>query len=147
MDNIRGLIVCSLASLAAYFHPIQNVLIGIFWVFLLNFVFGLLAGLVRNKESFEFKKAFMCIIEACVFFVIIASVFFVGDYIGNKEGALQCVTSITYVLIYFYTVNIFKNLKLLFPNNKPIAFIHYVISIEFVTKIPNLDKFLKLESK
>lgn len=147
MDNIRGLIVCSLASLAAYFHPIQNVLIGIFWVFLLNFVFGLLAGLVRNKECFEFKKAFMCIIEACVFFVIIASVFFVGDYIGNKEGALQCVTSITYVLIYFYTVNIFKNLKLLFPNNKPIAFIHYVISIEFVTKIPYLDKFLKLESK
>lgn len=88
----------------------------------------------------------MCGIEACVFFVIMASVFYVGDHIENKSGALQCITAITYTLIYFYSVNIFKNLKQLFPKSRAIAFIYFVISIEFVSKIPHLEKFLKQEA-
>lgn len=146
MDNIRGVLICSIAPIAAYFHPIQNVLSALLVLFTLNFIFGLLAGIIVNKETFQIKKAFMCGVEACVFFVIMASVFYVGDHIENKDGALQCITAITYTLIYFYSVNIFKNLKHLFPKSRAIAFIYFVISIEFVAKIPHLEKFLKQEA-
>jgi hypothetical protein len=57
-------------------------------------------------------------------------------------GALQAVSTITYALIYFYAVNIFKNLRQLFSGSKAITFIHYLISVEVLQKLPHLNRFL-----
>lgn len=145
MESIRNFIGFSLAAIAAYFSPIQNILLAVLCVLAVNFLMGLIAGVLVSKEPFSFRKAFYCFIEALVFFALIALIFFVGDKINNKEGALQCISGMTYALIYFYGVNIFKNLKRLLPSNKVIAFIYYVVSIEFVDKIPYLKEFLKIE--
>lgn len=145
MESIKSFIAFSLAALAAYFQPIQDILTAIVWILGANFALGLLAGILVNKESFDFRKAFYCIIEAVVFFALLSFVFIIGDKINNREGAIQCISAITYALLYFYGVNIFKNLKRLLPSSKLIAFIYYVISIEFVDKIPYLKEFLKIE--
>ena len=145
MESIRNFIGFSFAAIAAYFNPIQDILSAVFYILVINFIVGLFSGLLVNKEPFSFKKAFYCFIEALVFLSLIAVIFFIGDKINNRSGALQCISGITYALIYFYSVNVFKNLKRLFPKNKLIAFIYYVISIEFVDKVPYLKEFLKIE--
>jgi len=147
MDTIRNLFACTVAAVAAYFHPIQDILLAILVVLGVNFMLGLLSGVLMDKERFNFKKGFICFIEAAVYFALISFIFFVGDKIHNKDGALQCISAITYALLYFYGVNIFKNLHRLLPVNRLIAFLYYVVSFAFVDKIPYLKEFLKIENK
>ena len=135
-----------LSALAAYFHPISDIVFCTVYIFGLNFVLGLIAGMAIDNESFSFKKAFHCILHTCIFFLIIASVYFVGEHMGNQQGAIQCVTAVTYALIYFLAVNIFRNLRALFRDNRWIRFIYYCISMEFVKKIPFMTEFLEHEN-
>ncbi len=145
MESIRNFIGFSIAAIAAYFNPIQDILSAVLCILVVNFVVGLFAGILVNKEPFSFRKAFYCFIEALVFFSLIAIIFFIGDKIGNKSGALQCISGLTYALMYCYGVNVFRNLKGLFPKSRLIAFIYYVISVEFVDKVPYLKEFLRIE--
>lgn len=147
MDNIKNLIVCSFAPIAAYFSPIENILKAVLLLLAMNFIFGLAAGRLVDKDEFRFKKAFACFVQAFVFAVIMACAFYIGDHMGNKDGALYCVSSFGCVLIYFYSVNVFRNLKLIFPKNRVFAFVYYVLSVEFITKIQYLDNYLKQEHK
>lgn len=143
MDKTKEVLICSFAALAAYFQPLQDIILGVSWVFVVNFICGLLTGKIVNKESFVFRKAFVCFAEALVIFGLMTTVFIVGEKIDNAPGAMQCITGIVYALLYFYGVNITRNLCLLFPNNKLLCFIYYVISIEFAAKIPYIKDFLK----
>ena len=147
MENIKILIIGVLSSVAAYFHPITHVLFSLFYLFLLNLLFGLVAGITINKEVFSFRKAFNCMKETAVFFLILASIYTVGEKMGNPSGALQCVTAVTYAFIYFYTVNILKNLRRLFPASRGLAFVYYAVSFEFVRKVPFLSDFINQEKE
>lgn len=143
MDNIKNFIVCSFAPIAAYFSPIENILKAVLLLLALNFIFGLAADILADHKGFCFKKAFTCFIQIFIFAVIMACAFYIGDHMGNKEGALYCVSSFGCVLIYFYSANIFRNLKQIFPKNKVFSFVYYVISVEFINKIQYLDNYLK----
>lgn len=145
MEQIKNVIVWILAAVGSYFAPIQSIFLGVVWVFALNFLFGLLNGLIVKDEDFSLKKACICFLEATVLFVLMSSIFFVGEKIGNPSGALQCITGIVYALIYFYSVNILRNIKGIFPDNRLIAFLYMVVSIEFVKKIPYLATFTEKE--
>ncbi|WP_455671702.1 phage holin family protein [Phocaeicola sp.] len=145
--DIKNFIVCSFAPIAAYFSPIENILKAVLLLLALNFVFGLAAGILVDRDGFNFKKAFACFIQVCIFAVIMACAFYIGDHMGDKDGALYCVSSFGCVLIYFYSVNIFRNLKLIFPKNRVFAFAHYVLSVEFITKIQYLENYLKQEKQ
>lgn len=142
MEQIRSLIACIIAAVMAYFAPVGSIFLGVAWVFLVNFLFGLLNGVIVKKEGFSFRKAFSCIVEAMILYILMVSIFFVGDRIGNPEGAMQCITAVVYALIYFYTVNVLRNLKGLFPGNSTLRFLYWILSIEFVRKIPFIGNYL-----
>lgn len=142
MDNIRSLAGCIISAVFAYFTPVESIFLGVAWVFLVNFIFGLLNGIVVKSEPFSFRKAFSCIVEAMVLYVLMATIFLVGDRIGNQPGAMQCITAVVYALIYFYTVNILRNIKGLFPGNRLIRFLYWILSIEFVKEIPFVGDYL-----
>ena len=142
MENIRSLAGCVISAVVAYFAPIESIFLGVAWVFVVNFVFGLLNGIVVKNEIFSFRKAFSCFVEAMVLYVLMATIFLVGDRIGNQSGAMQCITAVVYALIYFYAVNILRNIKGLFPGNKTIRSLYWILSIEFVKEIPFIGDYL-----
>ena len=142
MENIRSIAGCVISAVVAYFAPIESIFLGVAWVFVVNFVFGLLNGIVVKNEIFSFRKAFSCFVEAMVLYVLMATIFLVGDRIGNQSGAMQCITAVVYALIYFYAVNILRNIKGLFPGNKTIRFLYWILSIEFVKEIPFIGDYL-----
>ena len=148
MDYLRNLIIGLITSITAYLSPIDGEMKSLLIIFSLNFLFGLLAGLLIDKEGFSFKKAWKCVIEATIIFVLICSIYFIGREKGNPEGALQCVSFVSYSVLYFYSVNILKNLKNLAPPQsicyRAVAFLYYVVSVEFVKKIPYLPQYLKV---
>ena len=146
MDYIKNLIAALFTGLAAYLSPLSGELSSLLAVFLLNFFVGLLAGLIINKESWSFKKAFRCILEATAFLLLVCAIYYIGEHKGNPEGALQCISFVTYSIYWFYGVNILRNLKELLPEGstgyKVVAFLYYVVSIEFVKNIPYLNAYL-----
>ena len=143
MQTTKSFIAVSLASILAYFQPIGSILTAILWLFLLNFIFGLVAGIVANKESFNFRKAFACVTEASVFLVILSAIFYIGDHLGARGGAMQAISTITYTLLYFYSVNIFKNLRQLLPGSKSIAWLYNLLSIEMISRLPRLSRMFR----
>lgn len=145
MENFKALVVCVFTGLMAYLNPISGDLISMLVIFLLNFCFGLLAAIIVNDEEFKFKKAFRCVSEATIFFLLVCAIFFIGKQKGNIDGALQCVSFVSYSVFYFYGVNMLRNLKLLFPNSRAIAFLYDILSIEFAKKIPGLNNYLGKE--
>jgi len=140
-DTIRNLIVTLCSILFGYFSPLRNIVFVIFFVFLLNCLFGLVAGVGVEGEKFNLKKFFRCILETLVFYVIVLSIYLVGEKMGNEQGALQCISGVVYAVIYFYAVNILRNMHTIFPENRWVKFLFYVLSFEVIKKIPYLQQF------
>lgn len=148
MYYLKNLFVGLVTSVAAYLSPISGDIKSLIALFVINFSFGLLAGLLINNEDFSFKKAFRCILEAMAFFVTVSAIYYIGEQKGNSDGALQCVSFVTYSVFYFYGVNVLRNWKQLCTKGsatyKCVSFIHYVISVEFIKKIPFLSNYQKV---
>ena len=140
-DTIRNLIVTLCSILFGYFSPLRNIVFVIFFVFLLNCLFGLVAGVGVEGEKFNLKKFFRCILETLVFYVIVLSIYLVGEKMGNEQGALQCISGVVYAVSYFYAVNILRNMHTIFPENRWVKFLFYVLSFEVIKKIPYLQQF------
>lgn len=142
LDTIRNLIVTITSVVVGYFAPLKDIVFVIFFIFLLNCIFGLVAGVGVQGEKFSLKKFFRCIMETFVFYVIVLSIYLVGEKMGNPDGAIQCISGVTYAIIYFYTVNILRNAHKLLPKSKVIKFLYYVLSFEVIKKIPYLQQYM-----
>ena len=142
-DTIKNLIVSVTSVLIGYFAPLKDIVFVIFFIFLLNCLFGLLAGVGVEGERFNLKKFFRCIMETLVFYVIVLSIYLVGEKMGNPAGAIQCISGVVYAIIYFYTVNILRNAHKLLPKSKVIHFLFYVLSFEVIKKIPYLQQYIE----
>ena len=141
-DTIRNLFVSIVSVLVGYFAPLKDIVFVIFFIFLLNCIFGLIAGVGVQGERFNLKKFFRCILETLVFYVIVLSIYLVGEKMGNPSGAVQCISGVVYAIIYFYTVNILRNAHKLLPKSKGIKFLYYVLSFEVIKKIPYLQQYM-----
>lgn len=143
----KNFFVTVTSMLLAYFAPITDMVFVIFFVFLLNFVAGLVSGVVVQHEPFSLKKFFHCLVETFVFYVIVLSVFVMGEKMDNLGGAIQCITGIVYAIIYFYGVNFLRNILLLCPESRVIKFLYHVVSFEFVRYVPFLSRYLDNQNK
>lgn len=142
-DTFKNLIVSVTSVLIGYFAPLKDIVFVIFFIFLLNCLFGLLAGVGVEGERFNLKKFFRCIMETLVFYVIVLSIYLIGEKMGNPSGSIQCISGVVYAIIYFYTVNILRNASKLLPKSKVIHFLFYVLSFEVIRKIPYLQQYLE----
>lgn len=147
MEEIKRLIYIAFAMIAGFIDPVRYSVKVLLFVGVANFICGLLAGLIKQQERFAFRKALNCLIEAAIYVVIVSSTFTVGHYMEDREEAESVVKGITYIMTYFYAENILRNLKILFPDNRVFAFLHYLIALEFIKRIPAYGEFLKRETK
>lgn len=145
--SIRNLLASVFSVMFAYFAPIQNMVFVIFFVFAINCMAGMIAGIVAKHERFNLKKFFHCMLETFVFYVIVLSVFTIGEKMRNLDGTIQCITGVVYAILYFYGVNTLRNLNILFPESKVIRFLFYVLSFEVVKKIPYMQQFINKEKE
>ncbi len=141
LNTIRNLVITIFSVLVGYFAPLKDIVFVIFFIFLLNCLFGLLAGVGIQGEKFSLKKFFRCIVETLVFYVIVLSIYVIGEKMGNPDGAIQCISGVVYAIIYFYSVNILRNAHTLIPKSKVLQFLYYVLSFEVIKKIPYLQQF------
>lgn len=141
-DTVKNMVISVTSVMVGYFAPLKNIVFVIFFIFLMNCLFGLIAGIGVQNEKFDLKKFFRCVMETFVFYMIVLSIYLVGEKMGNPSGAIQCISGVTYAIIYFYSVNILRNANKLFPANKCIKFLFYIVSFEVIKKIPYMQNYL-----
>lgn len=150
-ERLKDIIVGVVIAVLAYLKPIEGELSSLMIIFFLNFVFGYLSGMIAKGENFSFKKAIVCVGHATVFFVLCASIYMIGRLKGQMDGATQCVSFISYLVLWFYGVNILKNLKLIFKKGTPpwyvVSVLYYILRFKFVEKIPYLESYLNFAEK
>jgi hypothetical protein len=147
MTRVTDLIMAIILAVCSFLSPVKGDFMTLLLLFCGNFFIGLLTALVVERGNFEFKKAWRCVVEAMVFFGLVAFVFAVGHYKNAEEMALECVSFITYSVFYFYTVNIIKNLRKFGRQNTPYTkcmnALYSLLTVEFVKKLPFLAKYAK----
>ena len=147
MDKQNNAWTVILSGFLAFFEPIAGNIFALAWVFVLNFLIGLVVGILVQDESFEMRKALRCIVEAAMFFVLSASVYICGSLQGNPEGATQCVSLFAYVILFFYGRNVLKNLRRLLRTGSVawcvVDFAYQILSLEVIKSIPGLTKYVK----
>lgn len=145
MDNIlNGIknILATLFSVAmAYFAPIQDMVFTIFFLFLVNCIVGMITGMLVEHEGFRLRKFVHCIAETLAFYLIVVCLFVVGRNMDNMNGAMQAIGGVIYSIIYFYSVNVLRNLTYIFPESRTLIFLYWMVSFEFIKKIPALQRF------
>ena len=74
-----------------------------------------------------------------------------GRFKGQMEGSVQCVSFISYLVLWFYGCNILKNLKQIFKKGTPpwyvVSFMYYLMRFKFIEKIPYLSDYLNYTEK
>lgn len=149
IEQIRHIVVTITLAVLAFLKPIECDLYSLLLIFFLNFLFGYLSGMVANNEEFNLRKALRCIGEAAVFFILCCSIYIIGRLKGEMTRAIQCVSFVTYIIIYFYALNVLKNLKKMFKKGTTpwfiVAFLYYVLRVKFIERIPFLSNFLNMQ--
>ena len=145
IEQIKNMAVGIVLAILAYLEPIESELQSLFLVFFLNFLFGYLSDMVKGKE-FSLKKALVCIGHATIFFILCAAVYVIGRLKGQMEGSVQCVSFITYLVIYFYSLNILRNCKKIFKDETApwhvVNTLYFILRFKFIEKIPYLKEYL-----
>lgn len=151
VEQVKSMIVGIIIAVIAYLEPIQGELRSLFMIFFMNFLFGYLSGMVANGEEWNNKKALRCVGEATVFCVLCTAIYAIGRFKGQMSGAVQCVSFVTYVVIYFYGLNILKNCKKIFREGTApwhvVSMLYYILRLKFVEKVPFLADYLNTIEK
>ena len=140
---IMGSIVSGLLSL---FFPIRDFMYAMLIVFVLNYVFGWIAGMTHG-EHWDWKKSMVFFRHCALFFVMTAAVFVTGHFLHNEEETVGVVKVLCGVAIWFYGTNIVRNWRQMLIEDttmwKVAGFIYYVLTLKMIDKIPYLSEYLK----
>lgn len=150
LTQIRDFLGMTLAGLLAFMMPIRDFMTAMVFVFLVNYVCGLLADFVDGRR-WSMKKTMVFFYHCFVFFGISAFVFTIGHFMHNRSGALQLISWLCYAAIWFYTCNVLRNLREIMIEGttmyQVLGFLYYVMSLRMIEKIPFLSDYIKTMPK
>lgn len=145
MGEIKGFLIATFAALISFFMPIGDFIVAMILLFAVNFCFGLLADIV-NGGGWQMKKAMQFFVQCFVFFVLAFCIFSIGEKMHAHQEAISGVKYLCTVALWFFSVNIARNWMNITPKrsvfHKIAYFIYYVLSVQFVERIPFLKRFI-----
>lgn len=139
IDQLRLVCATIYSTLAAYFTPTKGFLFALVIMFGFNIWAGMRADGVtivrcKNYSHSKFKNALG---ELLLYLAIIQLVYVVMSSVGDSPAALVVLKTITYVFVYVYLQNSFKNLVLAYPTNKSFRIMYHVIRLELRRAMPS----------
>lgn len=144
MNDLKTIIVSVIGAIFTLLTPIHNFMYAMLLLFGLNFLFGLVAAIVKD-EGWSTKKALMFFMYCAIFFVTACAVFVIGHLMDEREQAIAVVKIICFIAIYIFGTNIFRNwLSILRPDTawyKYVDLIYYVLSVKFIEKLPIVKRW------
>ncbi len=119
--------------------PIRVAIIVLMFFFLLNFIVGFKNDEIVHKQKFSIKKAFEGLKLLILYYTIIFIVFTALSLFDEYELAKDAIKFISWIVCYWYLVNVLRNSKEIFPWSKGLKFLYDIMTIEVLNMI--LDRF------
>lgn len=161
IENIRMIGTYVMSYAFGFLMPTKGFVLALAAAFAFNCWAGMRADgvAITRCKNFSFGKFKNALVEILLYLVIIEMVFTVMVSCGDVKAALVAAKSITYVFIYVYAQNSFKNLIKAYPKKMALRIIYHVLRFEFTRALPSylkpiiervegeIDKSDKKESK
>lgn len=143
IDKTKELFWVLFAALVSVFSPVRNVLILLFIAFMFNILSGIIAGVNVNNEKFSMKKAFNAITQLLFYAACVIFLDYGARLIAEPEIGSLTIKWLTYIVVYFYLANIFRNAHIVYPKSQAISFIYELLSTEIFNRLKNYVGYKK----
>jgi hypothetical protein len=138
-EYFRFIAVSALSPILAYFTPTKDFVYALVVMFAFNIWAGMRAdgvAIVRCK-NFSFRKFKNALCELLLYLFIVEAIFSIMKNCGDDQAAIVVVKSLSYVFMYVYLQNAFRNLIVACPRNLALRIIYHVIRLEFTRALPS----------
>ena len=130
--------ISTVSPLFGYVTPTKGFVYALVVMFTFNIWAGMRAdgvAIVRCK-NFSFRKFKNALCELLLYLFIVEAIFTIMKNCGDGQAAIVVVKSLTYVFMYTYLQNAFRNLIKAYPKKVALRIIYHVIRLEFTRVLP-----------
>ena len=134
----RIIAISTVSPLFGYVTPTKGFVYALVVMFAFNIWAGMRAdgvAIVRCK-NFSFRKFKNALCELLLYLFIVEAIFTIMKNCGDDQAAIVVVKSLTYVFMYAYLQNAFRNLIKAYPKKVALRIIYHVIRLEFTRVLP-----------
>lgn len=138
-EQWRIIAISTVSPLFGYLTPTK----GFVYALVVMFAFNIWAGMradgvaIRNCKRFSFRKFKNALCELLLYLFIVEAIFVIMKNCGDENAAVIVVKSLTYVFMYVYLQNAFRNLIKAYPKKIALRIIYHVIRLEFTLALPS----------
>lgn len=142
IENIRLVATSCLSYAFGWLMPTKGFVLALVLMFAFNCWAGMRADgvSIARCKNFSFSKFKNALVEIVLYLVIIEMVFTIMASCGDNKAALVTAKSMTYVFIYVYLQNSFKNLVKAYPRKMALRVIYHLLRFEFTRALPSYLK-------
>ena len=142
IENIRLVATSCLSYAFGWLMPTKGFVLALVLMFAFNCWCGMRADgvSIARCKNFSFSKFKNALVEILLYLVIIEMVFAIMTSCGDSKAALVTAKSMTYVFIYVYLQNSFKNLVKAYPRKMALRVIYHLLRFEFTRALPSYLK-------
>lgn len=139
MEHARMLFAVTASPVLAMLTPTKGFIMALVIMCGFNIWAGMRADgvVIHTCKNFSISK-FGKALRELVLYLLIAELLYIVMYLcGDGNEGLYAVKSVTYVIMYVYLQNAFKNLVIAYPANRAIWIIYLIIRLEFKRAMPS----------
>ncbi|MDR1551865.1 MAG: phage holin family protein [Prevotellaceae bacterium] len=146
MNDILKWLLFIGGSIAAYFEPLQAVMLLVTMLFMLDFATGI-AKAVRLGTPIKSSKLKWSLYKLLVYLGTMTLTFFICESMRlSKDTSVSVVNVEAWFVVYIEGLSIIENLQKI-RDNRFLQFIHYLLAVEFLKRFRILADFMKQEEK
>jgi hypothetical protein len=142
LSVIRGWTIYATGAIVAYGQELTGIMLLFLFFFVPDFFTGFFASLKQGK-GFRSSKARWSFVKSLCYFGTFATITFMGVALNETDMFMNALKVAVYSAVWFECVGNLENLLILFPENRHLRFLHYMLAVEWIKKIPGLSGFLK----
>ena len=137
-EQWRIIAVSAVSPVLAFLTPTKGFVFALVIMFAFNVWAGMRAdGLsLLRSPNFTIRKFKNALAELLLYLIISETIYSIMLNCGDDTAALIVMKSLTYVFMYVYVQNAFRNLIHAYPTNKALRIIYHVIRFEFKRALP-----------
>lgn len=139
LEQWRIIVIFTVSPVLGYLTPTKGFVYALIVMFAFNIWAGMRAdgvAIVRCK-NFSFRKFKNALCELLLYLFIVEAIFVIMKNCGDDQAAIVVVKTLTYVFMYVYLQNAFRNLIVAYPKELALRIIYHVIRLEFARALPS----------
>lgn len=139
LEQWRIIAISTVSPVLGYLTPTK----GFVYALLVMFAFNIWAGMradgvaIVRCKNFSFRKFKNALCELLLYLFIVEAIFVIMKNCGDNQAAIVVVKTLTYVFMYVYLQNAFRNLIVAYPKELALRIIYHVIRLEFARALPS----------